>query len=884
MGELAFVIRVKDDGSAVVERFGANVQKTGKSVGRTATVMTRAFGAVRGGISRTLGSVFNLRNAIIGLGAVAVIRTVVKSFADFETQMNRVRVLTGATGTDFSSLTDLALELGRTTAFSAKQSADAMGFLAMAGFEVDEVIGALPRTLELAAAAQLELGEAADIVTNILTGLQIPLEELGKANDVLVKAFTSTNTNLQQLGQAFKFVGPIATSAGLQFEEVTAVLGLLGNAGIQASMAGTTLRGSIAKLLNPSAEAVKVLERLGVTAVDSSGKLVPFANVIEQLGRGGATTADIFKIFGQRAGPGVAVLLSQGAAAIRELTMELEDAGGAAQEAAEVQLEGLNGALIRMKSAVEGAAISIGEQLAPFIASGADGIREFAAGVVQMVQAIVAATENTKGFSEGLRAFFPTMATLISVFFVAARTIEILKIAFKAVEIAVLALALTVAALFLQFDLVGDITIKMADLAEEIGNAGENFQDLVDAEEKALRGLAKLQEETAKAEAGRSEALRLTTVRTDALAKLRAKVFAIENGQLFQTRSLLVQARKQEGALNDAALLERLLGIKEEKSVRAALSKFRIDREIEIASNEFKIAEDRKVFLKDEKTAAEEIIRLRGVSFERAVQILALAKKIPETGPFDAEAVAKASLKILDKSRAEFTKNALTIGDTSQFAIQVIADLSVSASALVSETLDRVGDESRFRIVADLARFKGSEDQKLAFVKQRVQEQITFERQATVEATASLFGALASLAETGGAKQFKIVQKFQIAEAIISGILAVQKTLASLPFPANLVAAAAIAVQTIANVRRIRQAKPGGGAGGGFNAPGVGGGGGPGAPGAIEGPAEAAATGGLMEVNISVAGFVGDEAQLASEIGRVLREAEGDGVQVNVAT
>lgn len=884
MAELAFVIRVKDDGSAVVERFGANVQKTGKQVGRTAGTMTRAFGAVRGGISRTLGSVFNLRNAIIGLGAVAVIRTVVKSFADFETQMNRVRVLTGATGTDFSSLTDLALELGRTTAFSAKQSADAMGFLAMAGFEVDEVIGALPRTLELAAAAQLELGDAADIVTNILTGLQIPLEDLGKANDVLVKAFTSTNTNLQQLGQAFKFVGPIATSAGLQFEEVTAVLGLLGNAGIQASMAGTTLRGSIAKLLNPSAEAVKVLERLGVTAVDSSGKLVPFSDVIEQLGKGGATTADIFKIFGQRAGPGVAVLLSQGSAAIRELTKELEGAGGAAKEAAEVQLEGLNGALIKMKSAVEGAAISIGEQLAPFIAKGADGIREFAAGVVLVVKAIVEATEGTKGFGEGLRAFLPAISTLVSVFFIAARTIEILKIAFKSLEIVVLGLAFAVAIVVRRFDLLDDITIKMADLAEEIGNVGSNFQDLVDAEESALRKLARFQKETAERQAKQNSELVVSQKLVKELEFFRAKAFKLERREfknLTNEQSIL----RQFEAVRNAAILEERLGITGVQTVEEKLRTFRTNAAIKKAGEEFKFAEQIKLFNRNALAAVEELARRRKLTVEEARKAIILPKITVE---FDLEKVVAKSLKAFDRTQKRLVQFALDTGDTSEKAIQRIAQISEEGAKAIIKTLEKVDEATQKQIVKDLARVKGAEDQKKAFVQQRVTDEIQLERSARFQASQQLLSGLAALAESEGNKLFRVSKALRIGEAIVNTFAGANAVLADTSLIGRpglrFALAAAVIAQGLANVNSIRRAKPGGGGGGGGAAGGGGGGGGGGAPGVAAMPAEAAPTGGLMEVSISVAGFVGDEAQLASEIGRVLREAEGDGVQVNVAT
>ncbi|HUW00730.1 MAG TPA: phage tail tape measure protein [Acidimicrobiales bacterium] len=273
---------------------------------------------------------------IVAIGGIAL-----KAGADFQTAMLQVQAVSGATGVEFESLNDLAKELGRTTQFSASQAADAMGFLAMAGFEANEILGALPGTLNLAAAGNLELAQAADIVTNILTGYGKEVGELGAANDALVQTFTSSNTSLAQLGEAFKFVAPVAASAGLDFNEVTAALGLLGNAGIQASMAGTTLRGGIAKLAKPTNEAQGALERLGIQVNDSGGQMLPLVDIIRQFEAAGLSTADAMTIFGLRAGPGFAALVSQGADALGDLTTQNALAGEEAELAAKaLGLEG----------------------------------------------------------------------------------------------------------------------------------------------------------------------------------------------------------------------------------------------------------------------------------------------------------------------------------------------------------------------------------------------------------------------------------------------------------------------------------------------------------------------------------------------------------------
>src|SRR5690625_4114830 len=198
--------------------------------------------------------------------------------------MNEVAALSGATGDELDQLRAKAREMGAATMFSASEAADAMGFLAMAGFDTNEVLEAIPGTLQLAASAQMDLGRAADIVSNILTGYGKTTEELAHVNDVLVASFTSANTNLEQLGEAMKYAGPVASSAGVQFEEAAAALSLMGNAGIQGSMAGTSLRGALSRILSPTDAAAGAMERAGLSFTDAQERILPLVDILEQLG------------------------------------------------------------------------------------------------------------------------------------------------------------------------------------------------------------------------------------------------------------------------------------------------------------------------------------------------------------------------------------------------------------------------------------------------------------------------------------------------------------------------------------------------------------------------------------------------------------------------
>lgn len=326
---------------------------------------------------------------IAGMGAL-----ILRTGGQFEASMNRVAALSGASGDQLEALRDTAREMGATTQYSASQAADAMGFLAMAGFSATQTMEALPATLQLASAAGVELAMAADIVSNVMSGYGMQVDELGRANDVLVATFTSTNTNLEQLGVAMAYVGPVASSAGISFEETAAAIGLMGNAGIQGSMAGTSLRGAISRLLSPSSAAAETMQRLGLQATDAEGRLLPLDNIITQLAPHAEDTAAFMEIFGQRAGPAMAALVSQGADALTELTAELQESGGTAARIGAVQMQGFNGAILGMRSAFENLQLAIADS----------GLLDFATDLV----------DRTTGFLRNLAELDPSILRVVT--------------------------------------------------------------------------------------------------------------------------------------------------------------------------------------------------------------------------------------------------------------------------------------------------------------------------------------------------------------------------------------------------------------------------------------------------------------------------------------
>lgn len=381
--------------SARDARFRQKMSEAERAVKRFSDKANRATSGVASGFAKAGRSVGRFATSLTGLTAIfatgLAVRSATSQFASFEATMNNVRAVSGATGTEFHNLNEKAQVLGSTTRFSATQVAESMSFMAMAGLNTRQIYDGVEHTLGLAAAANLDLGQSADIVTNVMTSLGLQTKELGRATDVLTKTFTSSNTNLSDLGFAFKYVAPVAKAAGLEFEEVSAALGMLGNAGMQGTMAGTSLRGAIIRLLDPSNEAKKALAKYNITVKDATGKMKPFVEILKQFAPHAKNVQLFAEVFGQRAGPGMVNLVGQGSEALARFTRELRNAEGTTKRIAEIQMQGLRGAFIEAKSAAEGLAIALGE-------SGLGKALE------SLVDGVAGATRKLTGFVQTLRA------------------------------------------------------------------------------------------------------------------------------------------------------------------------------------------------------------------------------------------------------------------------------------------------------------------------------------------------------------------------------------------------------------------------------------------------------------------------------------------------
>lgn len=310
-----------------------------------------------------------------------VVEFAVEEFVAFEDTMIRVGAVAKLMGNQtrpvFDALKARARDLAVSTIFSAKEIAEGMQFMAMAGLKASDIYMGVEDVLRLSTAAMMDIGKAADIVTNIMAGFGKTAQELPHAVDVLTETFTNSNTSMEQLGNGFKYAGPIARSAGLSFEETAAALGLLANAGYQGEMGGTALRGILMRLQAPTNAVAKRLEALGIQVKKANGDMKGFADILDEFTRAGADAEDIAKIFAQRAGPGFAILLSQGSDTLREFTEALKESEGRAKALEEAVMNSLGSKLKVAQAQISEVGIVLGEVLEPGIVRVLDKITEW---------------------------------------------------------------------------------------------------------------------------------------------------------------------------------------------------------------------------------------------------------------------------------------------------------------------------------------------------------------------------------------------------------------------------------------------------------------------------------------------------------------------------
>ena len=320
-----------------------------------------------------------------GLGAA------IKTGMGFEKTMANVQAVSRASKEDMAKLKEQAMKLGEDTEWSASQAAEGMTYLSMAGFKTNQTLAAMPSMLSLATAGSIDLGRAADISSNILTGFGLSAEEMGRVSDTLVNTFTSSNTTLEMLGHTMKYAAPVAKNLGVSLETAAAMAGKLGDAGIQGEMAGTTLRAVMLRLSAPSKAGADAMAELGVKTTDAAGNMRQMPDILADLQKSMSKMSESQKaaytkaIFETEAMSGAMVLMEQaGKGALQPYIEKLKESGTAAKTAKEKN-NNLAGDLVSLQSKVESLGIKIYDTLMPSLRAFAQKAAEIAKRLIEWV-------------------------------------------------------------------------------------------------------------------------------------------------------------------------------------------------------------------------------------------------------------------------------------------------------------------------------------------------------------------------------------------------------------------------------------------------------------------------------------------------------------------
>ena len=291
----------------------------------------------------------------------------------FESQMSRVGAIAEEVGVTLEDLEQQAMDLGATTSFSASEAALGMEQLASAGFTTEEIFKAMPGLLDLAASSGADLATASEIAASAIRGFGLEADAATHVADVFAEAAARTNAQTEDMGEAMKYIAPVANAMGISLEETAAAIGILSDAGIKGSQAGTSLRGALSRLAKPTEAAATAMEKYGMSFYDAQGNMLSLSGIVGQLEQGMAGLTQeqrnqaLITIFGQEALSGILTLMERGSGNLETLSTEFENVSGSAKEMADIMMDNTAGAIEELGGALETAAINIQQILAPVV-------------------------------------------------------------------------------------------------------------------------------------------------------------------------------------------------------------------------------------------------------------------------------------------------------------------------------------------------------------------------------------------------------------------------------------------------------------------------------------------------------------------------------------
>lgn len=339
----------------------------------------------------------------------------IKTMASFEDEMAKVAAVTNSTAADMESLSDAARKLGATTSFSASEAAEGMKFLGQAGFDTKQIMAGIPAVLQLARAGALDLGRAADIASDIGTAFGIAAEDIGGLADVLAATASNANTNVEMMGETFKFLAPVAKTAGQSLQDAAIATGLIANAGIKGSAAGTSLAVVLRKLAETGVQ--EKMRALGVEVLTANGNIKSMTPLLQELGKAtsdlsGAERLSFFtELFDARGAKAAINIAGATEDSVAKLTDKINNAAGATARMAKIMEATTAGAWRRMMSAASEMAITIGFELKDsivdllkWLTASANGMAKWVKENGALVVTIAKVTAGALAFAVGLKA------------------------------------------------------------------------------------------------------------------------------------------------------------------------------------------------------------------------------------------------------------------------------------------------------------------------------------------------------------------------------------------------------------------------------------------------------------------------------------------------
>ena len=371
-------LEAKENISPVLDTIGGGVKSlAGKTWSFTLKALDFATTPVR-----TLLNL--LKNPLLQAGAFFGVSLgltdTINTQKDFEAAMSQVQAVSGADSDELEQLTKKAEEMGATTKFTATDSAEAFNYMAMAGWKTEDMLDGISGIMQLAAAANEDLGTTSDIVTDALTAFGLKASDAGMFSDVLAAASSNANTNVSMMGETFKFAASMAGSLGYSVQDVALMTGLMANSGIKASMAGTALNSIMTRLSTNTHHARDTLEELGIKFFDAQGNARPLVDVMEELRDATANMNDEQKtsvanaIAGTNSQKGLLAILNASETDYNKLANAIDNAAGASERMADTKLDNLSGSITLLQSAVDGVKISFGSRLNHYVRDVADGL------------------------------------------------------------------------------------------------------------------------------------------------------------------------------------------------------------------------------------------------------------------------------------------------------------------------------------------------------------------------------------------------------------------------------------------------------------------------------------------------------------------------------